>query len=221
MVLPGFVAADLSTLPLRRYLKRLGHKPSGWRLGRNIGPSAEIMDGIERRLLEETERAQRPVPLIGWSLGGIYARHLAMEHPDRVDQVISLGSPFNITNSEPTTVGLLWDLLDRRYGYTRDREDTALDEIPVPSTSIYTRTDGIVSWQSCLQSEGETSENIEVNGSHCGLGFNVVAAQVVADRLAQKPGTWTHYRPTPAMRLIMPEQADPIPVKMDLQSADS
>ncbi len=204
MVLPGFVAADGSTLAMRMTLRRLGHRAVGWKLGRNLGPTQRTLDGILRRLQEEAARAGQPISLVGWSLGGIYARLLAQEHPDLVRQVISLGSPFNIGLAEDTTVSPLWDLLDRRGHFVRDRDSVDLNRIPVPSTSIFTKTDGIVSWQSCLQTTHSEAENVQVLGSHCGLGVNVAAIAVIADRLAQRPGTWRPFAPKGTLAKVYP-----------------
>lgn len=200
MLLPGFVAGDMSTAPLRGLLSRLGHEPTGWGLGRNLGPTAETIDGMIRRLREEADRAEGPIPLIGWSLGGIYARVLAQDHPDLVDQVISLGSPFNIGLDEPTSVNGFWNTLAQRQTFVRDRGSLDIDVIPVPSTAVFTRTDGVVAWQSCVQSEDERSENIEVRGSHCGLGYNLAVAYLIADRLTQNRVDWSPFGPPSALR---------------------
>jgi len=129
---------------------------------------------LPRRLHDLHEATGRPVSLVGVSLGGVFARQLARDHPGVVRQVVTLGSPF------------------------RPREE-GLPPLPVPSTAIYTRGDGIVGWQSCLDREGPTSENVEVPGSHCGLGHNPIAVRVVTDRLAQPEGTWQPFdRPRPS-----------------------
>jgi len=172
LLLPGFLTTDTSTLPLRQLLRRLGHTPYGWDLERNLGPTAAVVRGLPRRLQNLHEATGRPVSLVGVSLGGVFARRLARDHPGVVRQVVTLGSPF------------------------RPREE-GLPPLPVPSTAIYTRGDGIVGWRSCLDREGPTSENVEVPGSHCGLGHNPIAVRVVTDRLAQPEGTWQPFDPPP------------------------
>ncbi len=204
LVLPGFVSGDSSTLPLRAHLRSLGHRPVGWRLGLNLGPTKFIFDGIFDRLEREVERAGEPIPVIGWSLGGIYARVMAQERPELVDQVITLGSPFNITLAEETAVDSLYGFLEEHRAFVRDRNSLDVDEIPVPSTSVFSRTDGIVAWQACVQTDGPTAENIEVRGSHCGLGWNAAVAYAIADRLAQKPGDWSRFDPPRACRALYP-----------------
>ncbi len=206
LVMPGLVASDVSTRPLRRLLRRMGHRAVGWELGRNHGPTQEILDGIRRRLVEESDRAGGPITLVGWSLGGIYARYLATEHPGRIRQVISLGSPFNIAHAEPTTVSGIYERNGRRVRFVRDRGSVKLDRIPVPSTAIYTTTDGVVAWRSCRQTAGPEAENIRVHGSHCGLGVNTSAAVVIADRLAQSKNSWAPFRPNLLTAALFPPQ---------------
>ncbi len=195
LVLPGFTATDKSTIPLRMLLRQLKHQPSGWGLGRNMGPTAEKLLGVRELLEELVDESGGPVPIVGWSLGGVFGRLVAQEHPDLVEQVISLGSPFNFGVREKSTLTPLWDYLAERSDFVRDADNVDLDQIPVPSTSIYTRTDGVVAWRSCVQSDGPMAENVEVRGSHIGLGVNVSVSIVVADRLAQPVSSWEPFSP--------------------------
>jgi pimeloyl-ACP methyl ester carboxylesterase len=184
LVLPGFLASDLSTLQLRRLLGRLGYDAHGWALGRNVGPTEAVVDGLSRAVEEAGVRsATGTLSLVGWSLGGVYGRELARRFPERIRQVITLGSPFNPMN--------------RAFGATAD-------PLPVPSTAIYTRSDGIVDWQTTVQQTDERSENIEVRGSHCGLGVNPAAVLAMADRLAQPAGGWAPFCPPGALRWWYP-----------------
>ena len=96
LVLPGLLAGDGSTWILRRILRRLGYRAYGWGLGRNIGPTPHAVDGMIELLNQLYTRHNAPVSLIGWSLGGIFARNLARNHPSAVRQVITLGSPFGM-----------------------------------------------------------------------------------------------------------------------------
>jgi pimeloyl-ACP methyl ester carboxylesterase len=184
LVLPGFLATDLSTLPLRRLLGRLGHATHGWGLGRNLGPGGAVVAGLARAVEEISDADGRPLGIVGWSLGGVYGRELARRFPDRVAQVVSLGSPFNHAD----------------LGFR-----VTTGPLPVPSTAIYTRTDGIVDWRTTVQPTGQRSENVEVRGSHCGLGLNPAAVLATADRLAQPPGTWAPFRPPAALRRWYPQ----------------
>lgn len=196
LVLPGFTAADGSTLQLRALLRRLGYRTFGWKLGSNLGPTPHIVRGLETRLLEIAEKEQQPVTIIGWSLGGIYARDLARQHPDLVRQVITLGSPIRMTPGDPSAATRLWDTLQPLHDNDAVSRIGEQDEpMPVPSTAIYTRSDGVVHWRLCLEVKGPQSESVEVFGSHCGLGFNTSVAIVVADRLARAPEAWKKFRP--------------------------
>jgi pimeloyl-ACP methyl ester carboxylesterase len=206
LVLPGFGANDQSTAHLRATLHRRGHAMHGWRLGRNDGPHDPTLEGMDRRLHELRDRYDRDVSLVGWSLGGIYARELARKHPEVVRQVITLGSPFRFRAGDRGNVSRLYDLIGPPEDPSPDRQldEEAREPLPVPSTSIYTRTDGIVRWHACIDSGGHRRENIEVIGTHTGLGYNLAAAIAIADRLAQAEGTWAPFRAPRAVRHLFP-----------------
>ena len=193
LVLPGWLASDRSTQALRWFLRRRGYHAHGWRLGRNHGPTSEIVSGMAERLTLLRARHGRPVSLVGWSLGGIYARELARRRPDDVRQVITLASPFR----DPDATNFL---ITRLAGERPARPPEVLarlrSPLPVPTTAIYSRTDGIVAWQSCVEPRGPRSESVEVRTSHCGMGHHPAALLVIADRLAQPEGKWRHFEPT-------------------------
>lgn len=178
LTLPGLLASDASMAILRRFLRELGYSVHPWNLGRNLGPSSELRAGMRARLDEVHEKVGRRVSLVGWSLGGIYARELARREPRKVRQVITLASPF--------AAGMR---MDSRY------VDEALAERlrtppPVPATAIYTRHDGVVPWQTCREDDHPHTENIEVPATHIGIGVNPLALYAIADRLAQPEGAW-------------------------------
>jgi hypothetical protein len=128
--------------------------------------------------------------LIGWSLGGIYAREVAKRLPKRTRQVITIGSPF-AGDCEQTNAGWLFRLLNgQRISIDKDLANRLRTAPPVPTTSIYSKTDGVVAWQACQESAGERIENVEVKSSHIGLVWNPTVLNVIADRLAQREGTW-------------------------------
>ena len=189
-VLPGFLGGDASTTPLRRLLHSLGYDARGWLQGQNLGlrPGVELL--MIRRLRDLFLSTGRPVSLVGWSLGGIYARELARQHPDAVRQVITLGSPFNLS----LRANNAWRLYELMSGESIDDQAELFERVgkplEVPATAVYTRTDGVAAWQCCLLEEGERAENVEVYGSHCGLGHNPLVIEVVSDRLAQPEDQW-------------------------------
>jgi pimeloyl-ACP methyl ester carboxylesterase len=210
LVLPGFLADDRTTIGLRFHLRWLGYKTHGWQLGRNVGPTKQIVEGMRRTLdALATEHEQR-VSVIGWSLGGVYARELARDAPDQVRQVISLGSPFRLTSLDQTRTGRVYERLRPRHEERYQVPPYAArdDPLPVPSSAFYTRTDGIVAWRTCVQMVGAQAENIEVRGAHCGLGHNAAAAYAIGDRLAQREGEWRPFRPPAALRYLFPHPID-------------
>lgn len=206
LVLPGLMASDASTRVLRRFLRALGYRVDGWALGRNRGPTAEIVDGMPRLLRTMAERVGGPVSIIGWSLGGIYGRELAREHTEDVRQVITLGSPFALTDSRQSRAHRAFHRnahlhVEPGLAALRDR---ARRPIPVPSTAIYSRADGIVSWQTCVEPVSDAHENVAVRCSHLGFGVDALTYWVIADRLAQPLGTWRPFEPPAALRRLYP-----------------
>ena len=194
LVLPGFTAGDVSTAPLRLALRALGHRPSPWGLGLNVGPDDETVRQLLRLLERLYKQNGGPIDIVGWSLGGIMARLLALHHPDRVRQVISLGSPIRIEDPQANVSDAVRRLA-QLSGLQRNRRGHDLTEVPVPSTVIYSRQDGVVAAASCLQPVGPTAENIEVRGAHIGLGHNPSVIWAVADRLSQRDGQWQPFEP--------------------------
>jgi pimeloyl-ACP methyl ester carboxylesterase len=210
LVLPGFLADDLSTLPLRRFVRRLGYRACAWRLGRNIGPTPDVVAGLRASIDRLADVHERNVTLIGWSLGGVMARELARAQPDRVRQVISLGSPIGMLDPEQSRASRRYeryrDLHHQQYRLG-DRYRLDRRPLPVPSTAIYTRTDGIVAWRTCPQVVDDHSENIEVTGGHIGLGHHPAALLAIGDRLARSEGAWRPFRPPSSVRHWYPKPA--------------
>jgi pimeloyl-ACP methyl ester carboxylesterase len=189
LALPGFLASDLSMVPMRRYLNELGYDAHAWRMGRNLGGLSRMRDALRERLAEIHASAGRKVSLVGWSLGGVYARDLALQAPDMVRSVITLGSPF-ANDVRATNATRLYEALsgERVEDFAELRAAIAGD-LPVPASSIHSRSDGVVNWKTCLLTPSDRSENIEVYfASHIGLGVNPAALWAVADRLAQPEG---------------------------------
>ncbi|OBA77970.1 alpha/beta hydrolase [Mycobacterium sp. 1164966.3] len=210
LVLPGFLAADGSTWTLRRILRRLGYRTHGWGLGRNVGPTPKAVAGISDRLHELRTRYDAPISLIGWSLGGIFARALARREPSSVRQVITLGSPFRMDDAGQSRATRTFN----RYAHLHVEHpplpaESEAEPLPVPATSIYSRYDGIVAWQTCLDTPSARAENIAVLASHIGYGHNAAVVWAIADRLAQPLGQWTPFRPPPVLRPLFPRPDRP------------
>ena len=207
LVLPGFLASDTSTIPMRDLLSTLGYEVVGWELGRNVQINNSRIKAMSDSLTQLHERTGRKVSIIGWSLGGMLARELAKLHPEAVRQVISLGSPLS---SDPgiSKVRKLFEALNGSEASIRRKARLHdINEPPaVPSTSIYTKTDGVVAWRGSLQPEGPERENVEVHASHVGLGVNPTVMWVLADRLAQPEGAWRPFRATGCASWLFPPQ---------------
>ncbi|MBG9387147.1 esterase/lipase family protein [Caenimonas aquaedulcis] len=190
LVFPGLSASDATTLPLRGYLGTRGYRSMGWSQGFNFGPRAGVLDTARRDLREAYEASGRKVSLIGWSLGGVYARELAKEMPELVRCVITLGTPF-AGPPKSTNAWRIYELTSGRDIHSEHQQFDLPAAPPVPTTSIYSRTDGIVAWQGSIQQPDHAeTENIEVVASHIGLGVNPGAWWAVADRLAQPENLW-------------------------------
>jgi pimeloyl-ACP methyl ester carboxylesterase len=205
LVLPGLLADDDSTWTLRRILRDLGYRVHGWRLGRNLGPTAATVTGLQTRLLDLQSRYDSAVSVIGWSLGGIYARTLAHDTPSAVRQVVTLGSPIRMAHESQSRAGRAFNRYAHLHVVPRELPlESGLDAVPVPATSIYSRYDGIVAWQACLDLPSARAENIAVVSSHLGFGHHPAVIWAVADRLAQPLGEWAPFRAPRALRPLYP-----------------
>ncbi len=207
LVLSGFTASDAATTPLRRQLRRWGYRAYGWRLGVNLGPTPDLPGKLMARLASIHDRDDRPVTLIGWSLGGIYARELARNAPGRVRSVITLAAPYRMTHADRSSLSAVMDRLGGRAAPEVAANWPGEDDRPaltVPATSIYTRTDGIVRWHTCIDRAGPQRENIGVRGSHSGLAFNPAVLYAIGDRLAQPVGKWKPFDPPRLLRPLYP-----------------
>jgi pimeloyl-ACP methyl ester carboxylesterase len=195
LVLPGFLADDRSTTALRLFLRSRGYHVHGWRQGRNRGPSPESVQKLVARFDEIYRRHERKISLVGWSLGGIYARELARAFPDRVRLVITLASP--LRDLDATNVARLGRLgLGPRVPPPPQGIAELLSApLPVPCTSFYSETDGIVSWRCCVTACGPQSESLVVRSSHCGMGHHPTVLLTIADRLAQAEAEWRPFVP--------------------------
>ena len=186
LVMPGYGANDRSTTVLRRFLSSMGYSTHPWNLGTNRGPAMpDLRAELARRLNEVfVDGDERTVSLVGWSLGGVYARLLAHLYPDKVRHVTTLGSPFAGSPRSRSAA-------PQEQRPSNHLRVLAGEPLPgVPSTAIFSKTDGIVPWQIATQPTTDIAENIEVYASHLGLGFNPAVLYAVADRLANREGNW-------------------------------
>ena len=212
LVLPGLLADDISTRALRARLRRLDYDAHGWGLGRNIGPTAACVNGMRDKLDYLHDRHGRPVTLIGWSLGGIFARDLARPSPDARPPGHHPGQPVPARRHDQTrppgsstaTRTCTWSTAPCRWS-------PRASPLPVPATSIYSHFDGIVHWQTCLDTPGERCENIAVMASHLGLGHH--PAVDLGDRRPAGPagGHLEAVQGAPFLRPAFPKPAQASP----------
>lgn len=196
VIVPGFMGTDAYLLEMYLWLKRIGYKPYFSRIGHN----AQCPDKLTHRLLKTVNRAYtdtgRPVHIIGHSFGGVLARGVATRTPHRVASVITMGSPFRGTRVS----GLILSAIKRVRNYTHRARHTAKgcftpdcacgfmytmsNRFPerVPLTAIYTKKDGVVDWETCI--EGVPEIDVEVKATHVGLAWNAEVYRTIAERLA-------------------------------------
>ncbi len=199
IVFPGLGAADFTTVPMRNFLRDRGYDPHPWRQGFNFGPRHGVLEACIEQIKALHYRHGQRVSLIGWSLGGVYARELAKELPELVRCVITLGSPFA---GHPRATNA-WRFFEWVSGQSaHDPEVIAGIRQPpsVPTTSIYSRSDGVVAWQCSINPSLSHTENIQVQASHIGMGMNPLAMYLIADRLRQPVGGWQRFEAGGARR---------------------
>jgi pimeloyl-ACP methyl ester carboxylesterase len=178
----------------------------GWGLGRNIGPTDAVLAGMPRLLRKLAETTTGPVSIIGWSLGGVYARELARDHPELVRQVVTLGSPFALVDERQSRADGVFRRRARRHvdPARLPSRERMRQPVPVPSTAIYSRSDGIVDWRACVDSADASHQNIEVRCGHLGFGVDAGTFWAIADRLAQRPGQSLPFEPPRGSRAWFP-----------------
>ena len=183
LVVPTLLRGDGQTAGLRAALCRGGHAAVGWGLGSNLGPTARLMAGVEARLLS-LAAAHGPVDLVGLSMGGLFCRWLALRHPERVRQVVTVCSPFRAPLDSAflplRPVLPLW----RTPGLLALAEQVA-QPLPVPGTFLYSEQDGIVAWESCLD-ERFPADCFRIDGPHVAIAANALVRSIVLQRLARR-----------------------------------
>lgn len=200
LVFPGLAASDLSTLPLRRFLRQQGYWTHSWRQGFNFGPRHGVLHACGTRVRQLADRHGRKVSLVGWSLGGVYARELAKEMPELTRCVVTLGSPF-AGHPRATNAWRVYEWLSgQSVQHDHDLRRQLREPPPVPTTSILSRSDGVVAWHCSVNEPHPHTESIEIAASHVGMGVNPVALYALADRLRQDPERWQRFDASGARR---------------------
>jgi pimeloyl-ACP methyl ester carboxylesterase len=192
VVFPGLGASDFSTLPMRNFLRQRGYTPYPWKQGFNFGPRRGVLDACGEHVRHIAARHHERVSLIGWSLGGIYAREIAKEQPEHARCVITLGTPF-AGHPRATNAWRFYEMVSGQSVHDHELVAQIRWAPACPTTSIYSKTDGVVAWQCSLNERAPHTENIEVHASHIGMGMNPLALYAIADRLAQDPQAWQRF----------------------------
>lgn len=208
MVFPGYLSSEKSTLVLRQFLEKQGYDVYDWGLGRNVG-KIEYLEILLEKIEEINIKTGKTISLIGWSLGGIFARQLSKERPDIVRQIITLGSPFSGL-AEPNNISWVYRILNSGKKVS-DINQEFLKNVPlqalVPTTAVFSKEDGVVSWKHCIEKDlGPFHQNIQVRGSHIGLGVNPSVFSIITDRLKLDKDNWEKYKSTGIItkKLIFP-----------------
>jgi pimeloyl-ACP methyl ester carboxylesterase len=192
LVFPGLAAGDFTTLAIRHFLSDRGFSVHAWEQGLNFGPRPGVLEACIDKVRQLRASTGRKVSLVGWSLGGVYAREIAKMLPDDVRAVVTLGSPFT-GSPKATNAWRVYQLVSGEKEIDAERFAALRVRPSVPTTSIFSRTDGVVAWQCSIEEETSNSENIEVHASHVGMGANPTALYAIADRLAQAEGRWRRF----------------------------
>ena len=180
LVLPGFLTGDMITRPLRQFLEDHGFRTFGWEHGLNLGPTTSALAHLRTRVQELFELNGGPISLIGISLGGLLARDLVYDCPDRIRHVVTMASPFRLPTAST------FEVLVRLCGPLYDPElqvERLAEPLPVASTAFFTRDDGVVAWESCRSDDADCM-NIEVTGHHMTICRNPAVLAHLVERLA-------------------------------------
>lgn len=181
VVLPGWLAADSSTLIIRAALRRDGHRVRGWGLGRNTGDVPVRIDAVAESVAERQRATGRPLDLVGWSLGGVIAREVARRHPEAVRRIVTLGTPLH-GSSFTAFAALFADDLDAAARERIERRRAVPP--PVPVTVVWSKRDGIVQWRAQQDRDNPWAEHVEVGSTHLGMTLDPDVLDVLRDRVA-------------------------------------
>jgi pimeloyl-ACP methyl ester carboxylesterase len=183
ILLPGFSAGPRSMRVMEAYLRRCGHRVRDWGLGRNTGQAKILRAGLAQVVRQSVAQHGEAVVLVGWSLGGYIAREYAREHPQEIRKVVTLGSP--VIGGPRYTATATWY---RANGHDLDEIERAIADryatpLRVPVAAIYSRRDGVVAWQACIDHWSPHVRHIEVSETHVGLGFAPRVLAIVAEEI--------------------------------------
>ncbi|MFT7249535.1 MAG: esterase/lipase [Arcticibacterium sp.] len=182
LIVPGLMGTDLSTKMLRSFLNKMGYRTFGWGMGRNKGRFGDLPKLVEK-IKNLHEGSGQKIILIGWSMGGIFAREVSKQIPEAVKHLITMGSPFGNIHA-PNNAKWVFDLLNPEREEMPEFENQIYQSANVPTLAIYSKSDGIVPWEACMEPvEDDLHHNKELKSSHFGMGTNKEVFEAVLERL--------------------------------------
>jgi hypothetical protein len=200
LLVPGFMAGESTLIGLKLMLQNKGYDVHTWGLGRNMGFRSKHANALPQKIRHLHYTTGKKVSLVGWSLGGVFSMYGAQNSLDCVRSIITLGSPISVDASgsqSPSAVKALYRLVSHRLGagaHVMQPKVKVMRErrrLAIPTSCLYSLSDGVVPPQEAtIDGDPALHENIQVPGSHIGLGFNGIVLSIVADRLAQPENQW-------------------------------
>lgn len=184
ILMPGFGTGPRKMRYMAQCLERAGHKTKRWGMGHNWGVAQECMERLEERLFEVVERYEESVALVGWSLGGLYARELAKRHPICVHKVITMGSPF----SGSPRANNVWRVYQAITGHSVDQPPIEADisaKPPVETVALWSPNDGAIAPRSAAGMPGQRDRAIALRCTHSGFTYapeSILAVLAELDR---------------------------------------
>lgn len=205
LLVPGFLAGESTLIALKLFLQNKGYDVHTWGLGRNVGFRSKHANALPQKIRYLHHVTGRKVSLVGWSLGGVFSFYGAESTQECVRSIITLGSPVSVDTAgsqSPSTMKALYRLVSHRLGASahmmqpRAKAMRERRRLPIPTSCLYSLTDGVVPPQEAtIDGDPSLHENIQVAGSHIGLGFNGIVLSIVANRLAQPELDWKPFDP--------------------------
>jgi pimeloyl-ACP methyl ester carboxylesterase len=213
LLVPGFLAGEATLVALKVFLENKGFNVHTWGLGRNVGFQSKHANALPQKIRYLHHITGRKVSLVGWSLGGSFSFHSAESTMDCVRSIITMGSPVSLDiggNKSPSALKAIYRLVAHRQGalahLMQPRAKTMRERrrLPIPTSCMYSLSDGVVPPQEAtIDGNPEMHENIQVPGSHIGMGFNGIILSIVADRLAQPEGAWKPFEPQGRLKRVL------------------
>ena len=197
IIIPGFGKGNSSTYFLRKVLELNDHNPVKWRLNKNLGFNDEVVEDTIDHIKELTDQYGETVNIVGQSVGGCYARMVANNIPDHINVIVTLGTPINsIEEINPESLQDYNDIVGLENGAIIHHGEYSYSfgpNPPVPTTSIYSKEDGLIPWEYSIIDETHLSENIETDSTHYAMGLHLHTVNIIADRLIQHKEHWDKY----------------------------